>query len=142
MDATPTKTIRNSMNYSLLMCFIDLGASHHKTPELSLFSKLEYTEPFSVEMGDKVKVTAEGCGDVELSISMLGNRTKLFIQCVLYVPDLQFILISRETIRRRGVHSTVTKHGPSIPKNGNLYPYGKVLGELYILDSFLQQIKT
>lgn len=76
-------------NASSLIWFIDFGASSHKTPELSSFSKLEYTEPFPVEMGDKLTVETKVHGDVELSINVLGNAIKCLIQYFLYAPEVR-----------------------------------------------------
>lgn len=42
-------------------------------------------------MGDKRTMTAEGRGQVELCINMLGNQMNCLIQDVLYGPDLEFL---------------------------------------------------
>lgn len=67
---------------------------------------------------------------------------KCVVQHVLYVPELQFSVISVEILGRRGLLTTFPEHGASIPRDGNLYTRGHVLGAPYTLDTNQQKTKT
>lgn len=68
------KSNTSIVNDSSLVWFIYSGVSFHMTPELSSFSKFEYAELLSVEMGEISAVDDKGHVDVERSIT--GSTTK------------------------------------------------------------------
>lgn len=123
-------------NASSLLWYIDSGASSHMTPDLSAFSTLEKTSPFSVQMGDKSIVSVEGRGDVELFITISGRPVKCRLQQVLYVPSLQYSLVSVSTLSKRSMQAVFNSSGVSITKNGKLCATGTLSGNLYILDTY------
>jgi hypothetical protein len=109
----------SSSTTSLVVWYIDSGASRHMTGVRSQFSELtERTLETDVVLGDDRTVSAAGVGTV---IFQRESLPPLKLCDVLYVPGLTWNLVSVSTIEDRG-YEVVFRGGQVLlyPKGGNI----------------------
>ncbi|BBH09623.1 ADP glucose pyrophosphorylase large subunit 1 [Prunus dulcis] len=79
--------------------YLDSGCSNHMTGNKSAFVNFKHTNNSEVRIGDGGKLVAKGCGDI-LFLSKSGEQKR--ISDVLYVPDLNYNLLSVGQLLRKG----------------------------------------
>ncbi|KAI5336607.1 hypothetical protein L3X38_015875 [Prunus dulcis] len=79
--------------------YLDSGCSNHMTGNKSAFVNFKHTNNSEVRIGDGGKLVAKGSGDI-LFLSKSGEQKR--ISDVLYVPDLNYNLLSVGQLLRKG----------------------------------------
>ena len=114
---------------------IDSGATSHMCCNDAHFTDLQpLKHTVKVSIGDGHGISAQGIGSVHLKINCQGKSSSLHLRDVLYVPDLEYNLIS---ISKAGKAGNVSRFDGSkceiMNKEGTVLASGVCEGSLYSL---------
>lgn len=113
---------------------VDSGAGSHMCHDRSLFVDLEETNGRSVftANGKEVKVKGEGTCRLEC-LDKIGNLVQLQISNVLYIPELNFNLLSVGKMMSKGVSVDFKPTGCYLSINGENVGYAEQIDGVYQL---------
>lgn len=103
------------------------------TGRCSLLSDVKACNPVAVSLADGSVRTATAMGTVNLVLPPASGATKLQLQGVLLVPDLQVSLFSVRTAARKGYRTLFSDDGFEIVRGSKTVLRGKSTGALYVL---------
>ena len=97
--ALQTNISKNSKNCWIL----DSGASNHICNKMEMFKSSSYFDSFVIVANGK-KLKTKAVGTIELDVELEDHKmVKLMMHDVLYVPDMEFNLISIAKLTEKGV---------------------------------------
>jgi hypothetical protein len=116
---------------------IDLGCSHHMTPNTALFKQYSM-RPYHLEisLGDDSKVAATHKGTIEMAILVDGREKIWMLHDVLLVPGLAYDLISVSKLTDEGKHVYFEDNGCNIvdEKTGKVVAQARKYAGHYLLN--------
>ena len=129
------ETALTSSTVSCTKWIIDSGATSHMCCNDKLFESLQPLQhPVKVSIGDGHELHAKGIGSVNLRVNCDGKRSSCHLRDVLYVPHLEYNLIS---ISKAGQAGKVSRFDGSkceiMTKEGTVIASGVCEGSLYSL---------
>lgn len=116
-----------------LQWVIDLGATSHMTFDQNEFDNLEKTSSFGVGMGNQSTVRAEGKGNIKVRLDVDSEDIDSEIRNVLYVPTLNYSLLSVSEMDRTGMRISFETERCEISKGGVILARRVLQGGLYVL---------
>ena len=123
----------------------DSGATQHMTSNKSWFVNLrQLKQPVTVIMGDSNQLKASAVGDIELEAYNGNNWRLVILEDVLYVPGLNFNLISLSQVMDRGHIETCNKDVSIIKSSDNqtVLTMAQREGNLYRVNLRLPSMNT
>ena len=117
--------------------FIDSGCSNHMTHDKSLFSSFVQVPGSStdtVQLGNGNQARIAGRGTVNVRIDLNGKTKNCSLMNTLYVPELDYNLLSVPTLDKKNFSTTFEKKRCLIRSERKLFATGSMSGNLYKLD--------
>lgn len=134
MSFLATEKALSSAQTANKVWIIDSGATSHMCHNKELFVNMElFQHPLCVSVGDGRELEAKGRGSVHMDVIVDGNSRVCSLRDVLYVPGLQYNLISIYKAGKAGIESRFDENGCDMSKDGNVLAQGVCKGSLYLL---------
>ena len=117
---------------------IDSGATAHMCNDKDVFGDLHEVDPFNVAMGHKSKSQTCGRGSVHVILYVGEKRAHSTLSEVLYVPNLNFDLVSVTVMDKLGYRIVFENGMYQVFKNGCVVAGGERRKNLYYLRTTTQ----